>query len=88
MRQNVCLFMLLSVCSFFSLSFAFIFAKSNSSLLVVFVQVNGIDTTVPEWLGHLSMETDIKHLDDLIRLMQDMEPSLKAKAASATRSLY
>jgi hypothetical protein len=50
--------------------------------------VNGIDTTVPEWLGHLSLETDINKLNDLIQLMMEFEPSLKAKAASATRSLY
>jgi hypothetical protein len=52
------------------------------------VQVNGIDTTVPEWLGHLSMETDIAKEKELIQLMMEWEPSLKAKAASATRSLY
>lgn len=49
--------------------------------------VNGIDTTVPEWFGHLSMETDIEKEQQLIKLMQDMEPSLKAKAAAATKSL-
>ena len=49
--------------------------------------VNGLDTTVPEWLGHLSLETSIENEPQLVQLMKDMEPALKAKAAQCTKSL-